>query len=64
MTSFADIFRNMYLCVLKNSPPEAVSENCSQSAREVFDGDHRLQQRDEIHFIVNLGQKYEGDLGF
>ena len=47
MTSFADLFRNIYLCVLKNSPPEAVSENSSQSAREV---------------IVNLGQKYEGDL--
>ena len=44
-----------FLCATKNSPPEAVDKYCSQSARKSCD---------EIHIIVNLSQKYEGDLGY
>ena len=53
-TSFSDILRNMhFLCATENSPQEAVGEDWSQI----------WWRCDEIRIIVNLGQKYEGDLG-
>ena len=55
--------KNAFLFAAEYSPPEAVGKNCYQSAMGNFDGNRRLQQCHEIHFIVNLGQKYEDDLG-
>ena len=51
-----------FLCATKNSPPETVNEDWSQSARK--SSGEIWWRCDEIDIIVNLGQKYEGDLGF
>ena len=45
--------KHAFLCAAKHSRPEAVSENWSQSVREIFDGNHCLRWCDETH---------EGDL--
>ena len=38
---FQTFSKNAFLCATKYSPPEAC-ESCFQSAREIFDGNHRL----------------------
>ena len=49
-------------CVLqKKYSPEAIGEDWSQSASEILWWN--WWRCDEIHIIVNLGQKYEGNLG-
>ena len=45
-----------FLWARKYSSSEAIGENCSQNAREIFD--NCLSRCDEIHFIVNLGLMY------
>ena len=52
----------IFLCAAKKSLPEAVSKDWSQSAREILWWN--WWRCDEIHIIVNLGQKYEGNLGY
>ena len=46
----------------KKSPPEAFSEGWSQSAREILWWN--WWRFDEIRIIINLSQKYEGNLGY
>ena len=58
----ADIFRNIhFLCATKNSSPEAVGEDWSQSAKEILWWNLMTMWWNSL---VNLGQKYEDDLGF
>ena len=52
---------NFFVCY-KKCPPEAVSKDWSQSAWEILWWN--WWQCDEIQIIVNLGQKYEGNLGY
>ena len=56
------IQKHTFLCATRNSPPEAVGKVVlkvpGKSCDEIW------LQSDEIHIIVNLGQKYEGDLQY
>ena len=49
----------MHVLCYKKSPPEAVGKKWSQSASEIDDDVMKF-----ILYIVNLGQKFEGNLGY
>ena len=51
----------IFVCY-KKSPIEAFGKDWSESAREILWWS--WWQCDEIHIIVNLGQKYEGNLAY
>ena len=59
---FRHIQKYAFCVCYEKSPPEGVAEDWSQSAKEILW--RNWWQCDEIHIIVNLGQKYEDNLGY
>ena len=53
---------SIFFVCYEKSPPEAVGDDWSQSSREILWWN--WWQCHEIHVIVNLSQKYEGNLGY